>query len=154
MAAPTKISYLALLSCEKTHFWDRKKKKKGKNCFAIFPFLSFYPPKPRHVERSEAERDISLPYNNLHTISIYHHKIHSCLEVCICDLPINDILLCHIKTHENEICRIWRIDFFRPYAKISRRLWKHLQRLIQNTIFAMLIPDSPWHRQTIRCYFL
>ena len=60
---------------------------------SLFLLLSFFPPFSlsfllshlSSVMSNEAERDISLPYDNLHTISIHHHKIHPCLEVCICD---------------------------------------------------------------------
>jgi hypothetical protein len=39
----------------KKHFYGREKKKKGKKCGAFFPFLSFIPSMPRHLERSGAK---------------------------------------------------------------------------------------------------
>ena len=50
----TEISCLALLGCEMTNIWARKRKKKGKKCGAFFPFRFSSSQWRRHAERSEA----------------------------------------------------------------------------------------------------
>ena len=110
-----------LASLEKTWIWGRMRIRKGKIAPQFFPFFPFIPTKPRHVERSEAERDISLPYDNTHTISICHHKTHPCLNVCICDFLLI-WLKCVILTRKQFII-LWIATSY--YTQPTQEAWAY-----------------------------